>query len=115
MSYSDFDEDTASLPGDEKDRIIEQKQHIIEEMKQQFIDTLDQLQEEFNDYIESSADVQRQMLERIQELKTELNKLRKEQAKKSSSYRINRAPVKSTLSPKPKHPKKLAKKQEFQQ
>ena len=90
---------------DEKDRIIHKQKQMIEEMQNEFAATLDSLQAEFRAFMEDSAQVQAEMLERIKELKAELNQAKKKSARSGTSS----AAVKSSLySNGPKHPRKLA-------
>ena len=90
---------------DEKDRIILKQKQMIETMQNEFAATLDSLHAQWREFVEESAHVQEDMLERIKELKAELNQVKKKNARAVGGS----AAVKSSLyNVGPKHPRKLA-------
>lgn len=109
-NYDDADEQDNYTPqtdnmADEKDRIIQKQRQMIEEMQNEFAATLDSLRAQLRDFIEESSQVQEEMLERIKELKAELNQARKKSAHAAGGSNA----VKSSLyNYGPKHPRKLA-------
>lgn len=104
--------------GDEKDRIIARQRKNIQEMRKNFVQTIDSMRAQLNDLIENSTQIQMEMLERIKELKAELDQLRKPKAPKKDvqqSYvpkgakNVRQSEVRSSLyDDGPKHPRKLA-------
>ncbi|OHT14866.1 hypothetical protein TRFO_42859 [Tritrichomonas foetus] len=110
--YANDDDDNHFTQGrniddldDEKDRIIQKQKQMMEEMQNEFAATLDSLRAQLRDFIDESSKVQEDMLDRIKELKAELNQARKKTVRTGAGS----AAVKSSLyNNGPKHPRKLA-------
>jgi hypothetical protein len=100
----DDDQRNASPPKqtDSKDQIIAEQEKMIRELQLEFSGTLDALRDQLKEYIEESSRVQADMLERIKELKEELNLARRKSAPKQTAGHS------SLYSSGPKRPRKLA-------
>ncbi|EAX86842.1 hypothetical protein TVAG_458540 [Trichomonas vaginalis G3] len=104
---------------DDKDAIIARQKKMIQEMRKNFVTTIDSMRSQLNELIDSSTQIQTEMLQRIKELKAELEQLRKPKPVKKESQQsyvpkgisrnVRQSEVRSSLyDDGPKHPRKLA-------
>ena len=110
--YLEEEEEFEENNNDEKDQIIFKQQKIIKQMRTQFADTIDSFRSQLSDLIQESSSIQEGMLQRIAELKSELNDLRNithEKIENKKAIKNNQTEIRSSLySNIPKHPRKLA-------
>ena len=99
---------------------IHQQRQYMEKLQGQFVQALNVFQKEFDNYVADSSEVQSQMLQRIQDLKEELQRSREEANQRLLSRKSTQASTRSKLyghnynqgtSPKKgsKSPRKLSK------
>ena len=115
QDYEEYEEETDEFQAAlrEKDQIIAKKDELIQMMQSQFVAALDSLRKELNDYMLESNTIQQEMLDRIQELKEQLNKAQQSPASRPSTTSkigrdIPRQAVQSSLTSSKKVPRKLA-------
>jgi hypothetical protein len=84
---SDSEADRISQP-DELDQMLTTQREYIAELQKVFASNLADLHQQFKDFSEESEQIQNEMMDRIRELKAELERLRKKSVPKATLKRI---------------------------
>ena len=93
----------------DKDLEIENQEKNIKEMRKQFANTIETMRKQLSELVAESTIIQKDMLNRIKELKEELDGYRKPVKKQPGAQHVKGA-SKNKKNGTPSHPRKLASK-----
>lgn len=77
--YDDYDYEDDYPPEQREQDIIKKQRELIKQMQADFADTIANLRDQFDSYVEETQQLQEDMLARIKELKGQLNDTKNKQ------------------------------------